>query len=195
VPLNYARHTLRALTLWLFSFPFSILKDLNLLTGPVVFIVGWLLFGVYEIGVRIEDPFQGTLRLSIMCDTIRRDVLADESIRSTAFDLEHPDESGPGGSTSSSPTNMNGIDSTSASLGTSANVGSVDQVEVPAKELDGEDDELTEEDLSDVNEPLTPAQEASSVLPSSSADQPEGEPESSSLAAVGTGINADEAYM
>lgn len=50
--------------------------------------VSWLLFGVYEIGVAIEDPFQGTLRLSIICDIIRRDVLGDEVIRGTAFDLD-----------------------------------------------------------------------------------------------------------
>ena len=50
VPLNYARHTLRALTLWLFSLPFAVMKDLKLLTGPVLFLVSWLLFGVYEIG-------------------------------------------------------------------------------------------------------------------------------------------------
>jgi predicted membrane chloride channel (bestrophin family) len=88
VPLNYARHTLRALTVWLFTLPFSIVKDLNLSTGPVIFIIAWLLFGVYEIGVRIEDPFQGTLRLSILCDCVRRDVLGDESIRRTAFELD-----------------------------------------------------------------------------------------------------------
>jgi hypothetical protein len=41
-----------------------------------------------EIGVKVEDPFQGTLRLSILCDTIRRDVLGDEHIRSSAFRLE-----------------------------------------------------------------------------------------------------------
>jgi len=92
IPLNYARHTLRALTCWLFSLPFALVKDLRSLTGPVVFLVAWLLFGVYEIGVRIEDPFQGTLRLSIMCDAVRRDVLGDEAIRSTAFQLESEDE-------------------------------------------------------------------------------------------------------
>jgi hypothetical protein len=43
---------------------------------------------VYEIGTRIEDPFQGTLRLSIYCDAIRRDVLADAIVRDTAFDLD-----------------------------------------------------------------------------------------------------------
>jgi predicted membrane chloride channel (bestrophin family) len=87
-PLNYARHSLRALTLWLLSLPFALMKDLRLLTGPALFLVSWLLFGVYEIGYAIEDPFQGTLRLSIICDIIRRDVLGDELIRRTAFDLE-----------------------------------------------------------------------------------------------------------
>jgi ion channel-forming bestrophin family protein len=87
VPLNYARHTLRALTLWLFSLPFVLVKDLRFGTGPMCFLVSWLLFGVYEIGYCIEDPFQGTLRLSILCDTIRRDVLGDESIRNSAFRL------------------------------------------------------------------------------------------------------------
>lgn len=85
VPLNYARHSLRALTLWLFTLPFALVGSLKYITGPVLFLVSWLLFGVYEIGYSIEDPFQGTLRLSVLCDTIRRDVLADEVIRSTAF--------------------------------------------------------------------------------------------------------------
>ena len=73
--------------MWLFTLPFALVKDLKLLTGPALFLVSWLLFGVYEIGVAIEDPFQGTLRLSIICDIIRRDVLGDEIIRSTAFDM------------------------------------------------------------------------------------------------------------
>jgi predicted membrane chloride channel (bestrophin family) len=95
VPLNYARHTLRALTMWCFSLPFALLKDMRVLTGPVLFLVSWLLFGVYEIGYAIEDPFQGTLRLSILCDTIRRDVLGD-NVRSTAFVLESPEINGAG---------------------------------------------------------------------------------------------------
>jgi len=88
VPLNYARHALRSLTVWLWTLPFALVKDLGLLTGPVVAIVSWILYGVYEIGTRIEDPFQGTLRLSIYCDAIRRDVLADAIVRDTAFELE-----------------------------------------------------------------------------------------------------------
>jgi len=45
VPLNYARHTLRALTVWLFSLPFAVVKDLKFLTGPVLFLVSWMMFG------------------------------------------------------------------------------------------------------------------------------------------------------
>jgi hypothetical protein len=48
------------------------------MTGPVTAIIAWLLFGVYQIGHWIEDPFQGSLRLSILCDAIRRDVLGDD---------------------------------------------------------------------------------------------------------------------
>ena len=87
VPLNYARHALRSLTMWLLSLPFALVKDLGLMTGPTLFLISWMLFGVYEIGYSIEDPFQGTLRLSILCDAIRRDVLGDEIIRNTAFTL------------------------------------------------------------------------------------------------------------
>lgn len=102
VPLNYARHSLRALSIWLFTLPFCLVSSLELVTAPAVFIVSWLMFGIYEIGYSIEDPFQGTLRLSVLCDTIRRDVLADELIRSTAF--ENNDEDTVSSSSSSSST-------------------------------------------------------------------------------------------
>ena len=46
-----------------------------------------MLFGVYEIGYSIEDPFQGTLRLSILCGQIRRDVLDNEIIMNSAYDV------------------------------------------------------------------------------------------------------------
>jgi hypothetical protein len=74
--------------MWLLSLPFALVKDLGFMTGPILFVVSWMLFGVYEIGYSIEDPFQGTLRLSILCDAIRRDVLGDEIIRNTAFTLD-----------------------------------------------------------------------------------------------------------
>ena len=74
--------------MWLLSLPFALVKDLGLMTGPILFVISWMLFGVYEIGYSIEDPFQGTLRLSILCDAIRRDVQGDEIIRNTAFTLD-----------------------------------------------------------------------------------------------------------
>ena len=58
------------------------------MTGPILFVMSWMLFGVYEIGCSIEDPFQGALRLSILCDAIRRDVVGEEIIRNTAFELK-----------------------------------------------------------------------------------------------------------
>jgi Bestrophin, RFP-TM, chloride channel len=85
VPLNYARHSLRSLTVWLFTLPFALVKDLGLFTSPTVAVVAWLFFGVYQIGYTIEDPFQGSLRLSILCDTIRRNV-----VRTTAFEDLQP---------------------------------------------------------------------------------------------------------
>mmetsp|Transcript_34949 Transcript_34949/g.53598 ORF Transcript_34949/g.53598 Transcript_34949/m.53598 type:complete len:460 (-) Transcript_34949:111-1490(-) len=88
VPLNYARHSLRSLSLWLLTLPFAIVKDLGILTGPTMGVIAWLLFGVYQIGYTIEDPFQGTLRLSILCDAIRRDVMGDQGSRNSAFASE-----------------------------------------------------------------------------------------------------------
>jgi predicted membrane chloride channel (bestrophin family) len=100
VPLNYARHALRSLTIWLFSLPFCLVSEFGLLTGPVTALIAWLLFGVYQIGHSIEDPFQGSLRLSVLCDAIHKDVIfagngyhgVDESscssIRGSAFDVE-----------------------------------------------------------------------------------------------------------
>lgn len=78
VPLNYARHSLRSLTIWLFTLPFALVKDLGFMTGPAAAVIAWLLFGVYEIGYSIEDPFQGSLRLSNLCDAIRNDVLQSD---------------------------------------------------------------------------------------------------------------------
>mmetsp|Transcript_5281 Transcript_5281/g.9702 ORF Transcript_5281/g.9702 Transcript_5281/m.9702 type:complete len:476 (+) Transcript_5281:78-1505(+) len=75
VPLNYARHALRSLTLWSFTLPFGLVDKLGLLTGPTMAVVSWLMFGVYQIGHTIEDPFQGSLRLTDMCNSIYRDVM------------------------------------------------------------------------------------------------------------------------
>ena len=79
VPLNYARHSLRSLTLWLATVPFCLISQFGLVTGPVVGAVAWLLLGVYQIGFTIEDPFQesstsSSLRLSLLCNAVYRNV-------------------------------------------------------------------------------------------------------------------------
>lgn len=54
-------------------------------------VMSWLLFGVYQIGYTIEDPFQGSLRLSILCDAVYRDVMYDADLknkRDSAYELE-----------------------------------------------------------------------------------------------------------
>lgn len=177
VPLNYARHTLRALTLWLVSLPFALLQDLQLLTGPVLFLVSWLLFGVYEIGVRIEDPFQGTLRLSIMCDTVRRDVLADESIRSTAFALESMDNPE---AQSESGALFFTVSTTAPSTSSSSSAAALAIPDL-LREDDGEDDELTESDFRvDDNENENGNANANAIANGDDANGSSGSPSSSS---------------
>lgn len=92
VPLNYARHSLRSLTLWLFTLPFALIRDYGLMTGPIMGATAWLLFGVYQIGHSIEDPFQGTLRLSVLCEAIRKDVMnASKDDRGSAYATDDDD--------------------------------------------------------------------------------------------------------
>ena len=89
VPLNYARHALRSLTVWLFTLPFALTKDMGLFTAPVIAVTAWLFFGVYQIGYSIEDPFQGSLRLSILCDAIRKNVMSQTNdMRDSAYHLD-----------------------------------------------------------------------------------------------------------
>jgi predicted membrane chloride channel (bestrophin family) len=86
VPLNYARHSLRGLTLWLFTLPLALMKNYGWWTAPVMGLAAWLMYGIYQIGYTIEDPFQGSLRLATLCDGIFRDVMCDER-RATAFNV------------------------------------------------------------------------------------------------------------
>jgi predicted membrane chloride channel (bestrophin family) len=86
VPLNYARHSLRGITFWLFTLPLMLLKSYGWWTAPVMGLTAWLLYGIYQIGHMIEDPFQGSLRLTTLCDNIYRDVVCDPR-RTSAFQV------------------------------------------------------------------------------------------------------------
>ena len=41
---------------------------------PTMAVVTWVLFGIQEIGLLIEDPFQTILKLNTICMSIQKDV-------------------------------------------------------------------------------------------------------------------------
>lgn len=100
VPLSYARHTSRFLTLFCLTAPVALVHELGASVVPFVTLMSWSLFGIQEIGMMIEDPFQGALRLEVFANTIRRDVgdlvhitkasPAPLSIEDPSFDYEVP---------------------------------------------------------------------------------------------------------
>ena len=57
VPLSYTRHTSRFLMIWLTLLPFSLYGACGLSTIPLVAVISFLLLGIEEIGVSIEEPF------------------------------------------------------------------------------------------------------------------------------------------
>lgn len=59
IPYVYMVHLRRALLLYHLTLPFALIKDFGLLMPAVVFLVSYLMYGIEEIGVEIEDPFEG----------------------------------------------------------------------------------------------------------------------------------------
>ena len=47
---------------------------MELVAVPVMAFVTWALFGIQEIGNWIEEPFRGSLKLNVLCDTVYKDV-------------------------------------------------------------------------------------------------------------------------
>ena len=73
VPLTYARHTSRFLTLFCASAPWFLVADLGLYVVPFVVMLTWSLFGILEIGMTIEEPFQRALKLELFADAVIKD--------------------------------------------------------------------------------------------------------------------------
>mmetsp|Transcript_20875 Transcript_20875/g.64496 ORF Transcript_20875/g.64496 Transcript_20875/m.64496 type:complete len:572 (+) Transcript_20875:2-1717(+) len=74
VPLHYARHALRFLSLWSLALPLALVNQLGFLTVPATAFIVWALFGLREIGTLIENPFSRPLQLQIVSDTLMIDV-------------------------------------------------------------------------------------------------------------------------
>ena len=79
LPFAYMVHIRRALILYCFTLPFAIVSEFG--TGAIVatFLVAYIFFGIEEIGVEIENPFDGDendLPLERICATIDNNLMA-----------------------------------------------------------------------------------------------------------------------
>ena len=78
LPFAYVVHLRRLIILYSFTLPFALLEKFGWETIPVTFFIAYMLFGIEEIGVQIEDPFgedDNDLPLEQICTTIETDLL------------------------------------------------------------------------------------------------------------------------
>jgi putative membrane protein len=78
IPFAYMVHLRRALLLYCFSLPFALVQDYGWSTVLDTLLVSYVLFGIEEIGVEIEDPFgedANDLPLEDICETIEKNIL------------------------------------------------------------------------------------------------------------------------
>ncbi|PSC74369.1 UPF0187 chloroplastic [Micractinium conductrix] len=73
IPLSYTRHTSRFMMIFLSLLPFALWESCRWATVPAVTIISFLLLGIEEIGVTIEEPFS-ILPLEQLCDVIEKNV-------------------------------------------------------------------------------------------------------------------------
>lgn len=79
LPFAYAVHLRRALIVYCFSLPLALVQKYGWETVPVTLMISYVLFGIEEIGVEIEDPFgedTNDLPLEKICETIEQNLLA-----------------------------------------------------------------------------------------------------------------------
>jgi ion channel-forming bestrophin family protein len=77
MPFAYMVHVRRVLLIYCYSLPLALVRDFNWWTIPATLFVAFVLLGIEEIGVEIEDPFgtdDNDLPLESFCETIRRNV-------------------------------------------------------------------------------------------------------------------------
>lgn len=77
IPLGYAIHLKQLLLIYCLSLPFQIVNELNWLTGLVVGLISFTVFGIEQIGIEIENPFgydSNDLPLDMICRTMQRNI-------------------------------------------------------------------------------------------------------------------------
>lgn len=73
IPLSYTRHTSRFLVIYLSALPLGLWSGCHWATIPLAMVIAFLLLGIEEIGVQIEEPF-GLLPLEDLCHEIEGDL-------------------------------------------------------------------------------------------------------------------------
>jgi ion channel-forming bestrophin family protein len=79
LPFAYVVHLRRAMVLFCGTLPFALLARFGPWSIVITLIVSYIMFGIEEIGVEIEDPFEiddNDLPLDRICDGIKANVLA-----------------------------------------------------------------------------------------------------------------------
>jgi putative membrane protein len=92
MPLAYAIHLKQLLLIYCLLLPFQLVSNLGWLTGPVVALISFTLFGIEEIGLEIENPFghdANDLPLDAICNNLKRNT--EDLIALTNDDENRPD--------------------------------------------------------------------------------------------------------
>ena len=79
LPFAYMVHLRRALIVYLVTLPVALVADFGWATVPALLLIAYILLGVEEIGVEIEDPFGddvNDLPLKTLCETIENNLQA-----------------------------------------------------------------------------------------------------------------------
>lgn len=79
LPFAYMVHLRRALIVYLVTLPMALVADFGWATVPALLSIAYILLGVEEIGVEIEDPFGddvNDLPLKTLCETIENNLQA-----------------------------------------------------------------------------------------------------------------------
>ncbi|MEK6257680.1 MAG: bestrophin family protein [Planctomycetota bacterium] len=77
LPFAYAVHLRRALIVYCFTLPLALVQEYGWETVPVTLMIAYVLFGIEEIGVEIEDPFGSDvndLPLETICESIEQNL-------------------------------------------------------------------------------------------------------------------------
>ena len=89
VPFSYTRHTSRSIMIFLLTLPFALVPVMGGATVPSVAVLSFLMLGVDEIGIEIEEPF-AVLPLHPICIAAGRNVTQIIDLNEAALERRPP---------------------------------------------------------------------------------------------------------